>query len=1057
VAVVAISVAIEPYGDPVFEALADAVRGAKCDDPLAPVTVVVDRGALGLAARRRLAAAPPGVANVRFLTWDRLAAELAVRWLSSVDRRPATAALVHGAVRSALANAPTSPLVAMGEQPATVRALVRTYRELAGCSPGALAALSGRSARAADVVSLVRAARERLAGCYEQADLLRAAAAACAEPTAAVPATVVVYLPGRFGPAEHELLTALGTAAAVHLVVGATGDPAADSTTVDVVARLLAPEGSGVPAFRAAVPYGTRVRAAPSADAEVLMALRHLLARHREGTPLERMALLHGGRPPYPRLAHDLAARAGIPVHGAGVRPLSATVPGRVLLGALSLPDNDWRRDDVTTWCASGPLLWDGRPIPSATWDVVSCEAGVVAGLDQWRRRLGAHRERLTARAAALAGGAGAAAAHGAAPGTEAALRRDAACCEDLWRFVAATSARLAEVPHTWEGWRRWGSDLLSDLLGGAVSRAQWPATEILASDAVTELLAGLAALDGLGGRPPTLADFRMAVAAELDVVAPDTARFGRGLLVGRVGEAVGLDLDVICVVGMVDGAFPARFADDVLVPDRERELSDRSIPLRSPGTAEWRREYLAALAGAPERVLSFPMADQRQGRDLRPSRLLLDTLGHLTGSVRTLYPRDLAAVRASRVASDVFEVVGSYALAVAGDGEPVSDADWALRSLSRCERAQGSIDGHFLTVHDRVLAGALAVRRGRRSRGFTRFDGGVADAGVPSPGAGEVQSPTGLEDFARCPRRYLFDTVLGVTVRVRPETVLQISPLDRGTLVHRVLERLIGEEIAGRSCAPGPAGAPGNAGEGTWDREARLESIAAEELAEAERKGLTGRPALWWVDRGAILGDLRQFARDDARYRAETGAVPVAVEEHFGFGGEPSVEVGLDGGRSVRFRGRIDRVDALPRGGLGVIDYKAGRIVDDGLDEDPVARGTRLQLAVYGLSARRRHGGPGAVQAGYWFVGKRARPAGVTVGPEVEDRLRDVLRSIVRSIEEGRFPANPGSADDERGSGSNCARCPFDQMCPPDRVAAWRRKRSDPTLAEYVALAEPS
>ncbi|MGH2930342.1 MAG: hypothetical protein ACRDL8_19215, partial [Solirubrobacteraceae bacterium] len=209
----AIRVGTYPYGDRAFAVLAGTVRRAKELDPFAPVTVVVERGTLALSVRRRLASTPPGVVHVRCTTWARLAAELAQPWLSADGRTLADAAIELEAVRAALAEGAPPRLAGAREQPATLRALARTYRDLAPVPDEALDALAAQSPRAGDVVELVRRARAALSGCVGMAELLGAAAAEVRhDPRRAAEACgqVAVYLPRRTGSPELELLEALG-------------------------------------------------------------------------------------------------------------------------------------------------------------------------------------------------------------------------------------------------------------------------------------------------------------------------------------------------------------------------------------------------------------------------------------------------------------------------------------------------------------------------------------------------------------------------------------------------------------------------------------------------------------------------------------------------------------------------------------------------------------------------------------------------------------------------------------------------------------------------------
>lgn len=1042
----ALALAVHPFGEGASAALERAVREGQRGDPLAPVTVVVDRGAVGLAARRRLASSPGGIANVRFLTWPRLAAELAASWLASTDRPARTPAMELEAVRAVLADRRHGPLVSAADQPSMLRAVARTCRELAAVPDAALEVLARQSAMSAEVVAVASAVRARLAHAFDTAELL-AAATAAVRSGHVVTGRVVVHLPERMGPGECELLEAVAAATAADVVVlaGSTGDPAADGPVRALAARLrVAPPAMASPAGAAG---RTWVRSAPSADAEVLMALRYLMRRNAEGVPLERTALLYGGTPPYPVLVRDLAAAAGLPTHGPGARTLAASVAGRVLLGALALDDRDWRRDEVAAWMASGPLLHKDRTVPAAEWDRLSCEAGIVGGLTQWRERLAAHAAALRTRAALLEQDP----AEEEGRGLATSCRLDAERCEELGQFLEDLARRLGVAPHRWGDWGRWAVQLLGDLLGGPARRGRWPLSEIAAFDAVVAALGALGALDWIGGPGPRPGELRSALAAELDRPAPETTRFGRGVLVGPLAAAVGLDLDVVCVVGMVDGAFLAGAGDDVLVPDRERSAAGGAVPLRAATHLEARRAYLAATAGAAERVLSYPRGDQRTGRELRPARPLLDAAGALVlrlGGDR-LHAGDVRWGPPSGAPPSAFDFVRSFVDAVRDEdrtGEPISVADWELRSVARWRAAHRNLSGHFLARTDPVLAAALDARRARRSRRLTRFDGVVEPGHVASPAGRRPQSPTGVEAYARCPRSYLLSSLLGLDERPSPEEVLQLTPPERGVVVHGILEQLVTGEQRG----------DGRAAEPVEVTEARMLDLAAAAFADLERRGGAGHPALWPIDRARILGDLRQFVRDDAAYRAAAGARPVAVEDRFGFGDDPGVELSLGVGRTVRFRGRMDRVDAGPGGALAVIDYKTGRPTAPDPD-DPLAGGTRLQLPVYALAAKQRYNPSGPVTAGYWFVGAQPGPNGLVLDNELVDRLTETVTAAVGGIEGGLFPANPGrldpSVDARQG---HCTTCPFDRLCPADRVVTWARKRDDPALEAYRQMAEP-
>ena len=131
------------------------------------------------------------------------------------------------------------------------------------------------------------------------------------------------------------------------------------------------------------------------------------------------------------------------------------------------------------------------------------------------------------------------------------------------------------------------------------------------------------------------------------------------------------------------------------------------------------------------------------------------------------------------------------------------------------------------------------------------------------------------------------------------------------------------------------------------------------------ERRGLTGRDIFWRQDRREILRDLDRVLDDDSLQRNSEDTRVEAAELAFGTSDASigPVSLALPDGRTVRFRGRADRVDVTGDGALHVIDYKTGGAGGyQSLSEDnPVLAGTKLQLPVYAQAARLHRGEPDA------------------------------------------------------------------------------------------------
>jgi RecB family exonuclease len=334
----------------------------------------------------------------------------------------------------------------------------------------------------------------------------------------------------------------------------------------------------------------------------------------------------------------------------------------------------------------------------------------------------------------------------------------------------------------------------------------------------------------------------------------------------------------------------------------------------------------------------------------------------------------------------------------------------------------------------DPILCAGVDLAQGKRSKDFTRYDGNLAGQDLPDLALGGTTSATRLEAWVNCPHAFLMQYLLGVEVVVEPERALEINPLDKGSLIHEVLERFIAEEIAARRAGPwsGP------------DLD-RLLEIADDVFAKYLERGLTGRPMFWHRDRARILADLVRFAQeDDGR--------PLATELRF-----DTVAYPLPDGRTVRFRGSIDRVDDAGPGVARVTDYKTGSTRQyKGLSpSDPHQGGTHLQLAVYGNAVRQLLD-RSDVEAWYWFVtdkGKFER-IGYQFTSEVLAEVGGALGEIVDGIKSGIFPGRPPV--DPAYLWVDCWYCSPDGLSAAEARRDWERKRLGPQLSRYVALVEP-
>lgn len=1014
-------------GAPATSALAALLDERKNGDPLRAVTVVMPSALAAVTVRRALA--ERALAATDLVTLPSLVARLAAGRLAASRGRPLGALEARLIARDVLSSS-TGPLARVGGRPATVAALVETFTELRSLDASELAALAAGSRRAAEVVDLFRAFRRAVGDRADDHDALLAAATAVREQDAVAReiGDVVVHLPRRLRRPDVELLSALAACGGLWAIVG-------DSEIGTVLEPLLGP---AVPIESAAIsgdvarPHPeARILRAPDPAEEARLAVRAVVEHLGRGVPADRIAIVSRVATPYSLLVHEELDAASIEHSAPGPVRLAQSIAGRSLLGLLGWARNGHRRDELMRLLRSAPIRdpAGGLTRPDR-WDRLARNAGVVGGLEQWRRRIEeAKRERLERATAPLAlAGAPTLPLDGTAPEVDERLGELDALLEFVERLAAATD------PGARRGWRTlalWAERVLVQHTGGEVTTASWSDADRRARAAVLGVLQELAAGEGVGP-PPDLDEFVRVLAHELDRPIARVGTFGHGVFVGRLVDAVGADLDLVVVLGGAEGIFPPRTRDDPLLPERERLGAGGALRPRGSTYDEEERDIRAVLASAATAIVTFPASDSRKQRAVQPSALVLQLPGPRTD-------------------------VESFEWWLASGRAPATPAELDLSELLRA-RAAG------VPVGQLPLVGAAGLERGlvaasARSRGeFGTWSGFVGEWPHLADDLLHPRSPTGLQQWATCPFSYYLARVLGLRELEDPGEAETITPMDRGTLVHAILEQFFRQRLGRHVDAEWTAA----------DHEELL-TVADEFEAIFRARGLTGRPVLWEAEWAALRRHLRKILDADGRDPRLAGVSPVAVELAFGFEGEPTppVQISVGPERVLRFGGRVDRIDRSPDGSrLVVLDYKTGSAVQYGVidadhpSHDIVARGRLLQLPIYALAAKAEFPDAEAVEAYYWFVGQRGaiEMKGGLIDDAAAARFESVVGTIVEGIEHGLFPARPGDDDWRPGAGathSNCKYCEFDRLCSTTRGEQWLTIRTRDELDAYVTLAE--
>jgi ATP-dependent helicase/nuclease subunit B len=749
----------------------------------------------------------------------------------------------------------------------------------------------------------------------------------------------------------------------------------------------------------AAVPVEVQVLSAAGEEAEAREVARRILAAAATGIPFGRVAVIARSERQLPLVA-DTLGDARIPHVSTAGQPLASTRAGRALLAFLDLLDAGLAPAPVMTFLAVAPLRWDAwcgigaDPVPSA-WERAAHAACLGKGLDDWRvklERLGAqHAERRRQRSEA------------GEPtlGDEAGERAAA----ELLTVALALDAAIGSIPVR----ARWAefTRALADFVAAAFVADR-------TTGAVLAALERLPGLDALRQPRPTRADFRDLVRHVLaDSRRFDSSAEGSGAVVlGTAADLYGIDFDLVCIVGVQEGEWPAPAAEDPVLPDLDRKglcaaLGDpHALPLRAALVERERRAFRAAAGAARRRlVIGYSRLDPATGAARLPSLLLLELAEEREG-------RRLDYAGFDQL--PWIEPVPIFRTRPPEHGPVVSLAEYDTLAVARLPRAAAR---RYVRRLGGFAARGLVLDAERNGRArFTAFDGRLGGRVQPALGvamAGRVYSASQLATWATCPFRFFMRHLLGVESLDHDEH-RELSLLEMGRLVHRILE------IFHRGLAQ--EGLTLDAGMEALKR--RLQAAVREGCAEIEAKGRQGARVLWGVRQQRLHEDLVRFVRQEMRQSIDSGWVPEAFEQRFGPGRARGFAVSRSGADPLQLAGTIDRVDRHRRhDGVCVVDYKSGRRIGRRADARAVQLVLYLLAACAGDAARldrsegrflyvTRRGGFGV----HRLSGSRVRAR--------RAEFEELVRSVAAGVEGGEFSPEPGP------QAVHCRSCDYRSVC---------------------------
>ena len=1024
---------ISGRSDALEQALADAIARRRASDVLGPLAVLVGGTLMRPYLQRRLADLLGGVVNVSFLMPSDLALVLGERRVVADGRAPLPPLADRVLLRQVAAehDGYFSPV---RDTPGFAEALHRLVRELRAAGydqrsfTDAVRNACEVPEKGAALAEIFEEFLRRRAGFFGPDDCLLAA-----DPDGAAWGSIYVYGVWEAPPALRTVLESLAARVPVTFFLPVTGTVADDAhlelrewliekgAHLDELQKL--PSGSTLECARDRL-FGPgsgaierddslRLLSGPDPTREVREVARTCLAWAGEGIPFHDMAIAYRNAEVYRPVVEAVFGEAGVPIYLHEGSPLIERPVGRQSAALLDLTAGNLERRAVMDFLTDVRLpkqtheLYGGVPAPR--WDRISRDAGVVEGARQWQERVAARQDELRERG------------YGA----------DVEHAETLMRFIRDLGAALRDHPAvgSWAEHLQGLRSLLTRYVDGA--------------DAILDPLDALARFDSLHDQV-SFERFREVVHNAIETLRSDEVLGTRQGAFGRRGVNV-LDVNslrhvrfrAVALLGVNERQFPSPPRPDPLLLDHERVRFNAArrapLPLRVRRPDPEPLQFALAVTAARHRLTVSFARKNAEGRAQLPSSFFRQLAAAVVGE-------PVGAEGVDELPADLYMRASGGRIGAATPAEAISPADHD-RTLVEADAELGRAT---LAAFEPRLASGFAARDAALARELTPFDGALDETALEAllqiRPHDRPFSPSSLETYAQCPHRFFLETVLRAKPVEEPEETRRISPLARGSLVHRVLERFLGEPPEGGALLHGG---------GEHDR---LMRILDEVCDESEAHGETGYPLIWRYDRSELREDMRRWLeaeREDPAF----AAVPLGrFEASFGSDEDP-LEITADGVR-LRVRGRIDRLNwDEQRSQFRVIDYKTGRAWEDHVD-GALRGGRALQLPIYLLAGARITGiDPRRGSAEYHFATRRGGFERRTFsGDDLGARSQDIdrlLAGFVNGVRTGDFHMSPAKREDD------CRRCDFDGLCPTSRFSRIDRKAGDPREQALASLRE--
>ncbi len=778
---------------------------------------------------------------------------------------------------------------------------------------------------------------------------------------------------------------------------------------------------------------GFEVWSTPGEVEEAREISRRMLELAREGYTFKEMVVLVKD-PAYFSLLQENFNYLGIPCYLPSGRTLDSTPAGRSLSLCLQLMNTAWPRHRVMELVSSAPfdysrILNHKGEVSTALWDFFSLEAGITRGKKAWEKRLTRLEERLYRQARGEAG---------EESGNDS-CDKDRHLTQLLLfkKFILKLQGAMDDFPprDSWAGYIEGVENFIKGFF--------------LDSPELNTLLKTLGLLRSLEHLDHSVA-LQEAVSLVVKVLRETSIPWGNfqkdGVTVVPLKSALNLSFAVVFMPGILEAKYPAALPQNPVLPEEDRQ-NYPDLSLRRENLQEEELQFISGLQTSSDRLyLSYPRRDTRTGKEQTPSHYLLRLGEMLCGRRLSLNQlEDLPGYR----------YIPSHAPALPEKAVTPGEYDLAL--------AAGLQEESLFRYFREILPWWNKLQEKTHSRSLshlTQYEGVLESAPLKESVMpyyrpyGKTISVSYLEDYLFCPHYFFLKRILQLDSLEEPEEKLKLESLDRGAIVHSVLEDFY-REARQKEMLP--------LGEKRLDEALSLmEGKVKEHLGHLEKTMITGPSLAWRVEQEHIIAEMLEYVENEAVQ--ESLFIPRHFEISFGEpGSKPSsrqpgelqlekpVEILLKpSGKKLYFRGRIDRLDETTAGErLRVVDYKTGRVKFSSSGfKDKLPLQLVLYLRVAGEIFKKIP--LEKMEASFIYLSRRDGFPVFTFEGETlaqkQELFLEKLDGICSLIDRGSFFPYPASS---------CRWCPYVMVCGPGIHSVIKYKEQDPGLQEWERLKE--